>query len=408
MNQNFNLQYIIPPNNNQNKKRKVNEIYTPDILPNPLMNTLIETPKDPAEIKKQQRIIRNRMSAQLHRERKTAYINNLEIQVREKDEVINSLQIENNNLRKHISELSEENRILRDRLGKTNPIEQIEQIEQIEHKIEPVFKDLQCNDDILPEDSDISSESPNDLSPISSPDNGILSDDSDSNNYFSFDITSDENDFLLLNDNTPKFNSFVIVFLLCVIPFIFYFTLPNLGFGVSSNVVSNNYIPELKGRLLHTVDYLPAPEEAKLNPYDSSYSDPSMKEITEMSRALSVYKNRPLLRDSRSIKRWENNLHDALQQNANGISKSLSDNNKNASYVMCPSAFGNVMLYNNTYDILSNEQNLTNQPFLLLLVPKQHIQLDTYENKNSNDKLMEWVEISCNIVRSRVVTNIGI
>ena len=35
---------------------------------------LVENPSDPKELKKQKRLIRNRMSAQLHRERKRAYI----------------------------------------------------------------------------------------------------------------------------------------------------------------------------------------------------------------------------------------------------------------------------------------------------------------------------------------------
>mmetsp|Transcript_31295 Transcript_31295/g.40256 ORF Transcript_31295/g.40256 Transcript_31295/m.40256 type:complete len:520 (-) Transcript_31295:170-1729(-) len=57
---------------------------------------------DPVELKKQRRLIRNRMSAQLHRERKKAYIDKLEAEVKQRDSNIDQLnsriiQLENEN-----------------------------------------------------------------------------------------------------------------------------------------------------------------------------------------------------------------------------------------------------------------------------------------------------------------------
>jgi len=56
-------------------------------------------PNDPKEVKKHRRLIRNRMSAQLHRERKKAYIDKLEAEVAHRDGVIKALQNENEKLR---------------------------------------------------------------------------------------------------------------------------------------------------------------------------------------------------------------------------------------------------------------------------------------------------------------------
>jgi len=61
---------------------------------------LVENPSDPKELKKQKRLIRNRMSAQLHRERKRAYIDKLEGEVKERDATISALQSENARLRR--------------------------------------------------------------------------------------------------------------------------------------------------------------------------------------------------------------------------------------------------------------------------------------------------------------------
>ena len=60
-------------------------------------------PNDPKEVKKHRRLIRNRMSAQLHRERKKAYIDKLEAEVAHRDGVIKALQNENEKLRKLIA-----------------------------------------------------------------------------------------------------------------------------------------------------------------------------------------------------------------------------------------------------------------------------------------------------------------
>merc|ERR1711988_1980839 len=48
---------------------------------------------DSKEGKKQRRKIRNRMSAQLHRERKKEYIDTLEAKVKDRDAIINQLQL---------------------------------------------------------------------------------------------------------------------------------------------------------------------------------------------------------------------------------------------------------------------------------------------------------------------------
>ena len=58
---------------------------------------------DPKEQKKQRRLIRNRMSAQLHRERKKAYIDKLEAEVRLRDGTIEALRRENLQLRKALA-----------------------------------------------------------------------------------------------------------------------------------------------------------------------------------------------------------------------------------------------------------------------------------------------------------------
>jgi len=61
---------------------------------------------DPKDLKKQRRLVRNRMSAQLHRERKKAYIDQLEAEIKQRDSIISSqksfveaLQRENAQLR---------------------------------------------------------------------------------------------------------------------------------------------------------------------------------------------------------------------------------------------------------------------------------------------------------------------
>jgi hypothetical protein len=56
-------------------------------------------PNDPKEVKKHRRLIRNRMSAQLHRERKKAYIDKLEAEVAQRDGVIKALRHDNYKLR---------------------------------------------------------------------------------------------------------------------------------------------------------------------------------------------------------------------------------------------------------------------------------------------------------------------
>lgn len=50
-----------------------------------------ELSNDPKDEKKQRRLIRNRMSAQLHRERKKAYIDKLEAEIKQRDSVIDGL-----------------------------------------------------------------------------------------------------------------------------------------------------------------------------------------------------------------------------------------------------------------------------------------------------------------------------
>jgi FtsZ-binding cell division protein ZapB len=67
--------------------------------------------KDPNELKKQRRLIRNRMSAQLHRERKKAYIDKLEAEVKQRDGTIGvlgsrvqELETENQKLRQLLSQ----------------------------------------------------------------------------------------------------------------------------------------------------------------------------------------------------------------------------------------------------------------------------------------------------------------
>lgn len=57
-------------------------------------------PNDPKEVKKHRRLIRNRMSAQLHRERKKAYIDKLEAEVAQRDGVIKALRHDNDKLRR--------------------------------------------------------------------------------------------------------------------------------------------------------------------------------------------------------------------------------------------------------------------------------------------------------------------
>jgi hypothetical protein len=58
---------------------------------------------DPKEQKKQRRLIRNRMSAQLHRERKKAYIDKLEAEIKVRDGTIEDLRRENAQLRRMLA-----------------------------------------------------------------------------------------------------------------------------------------------------------------------------------------------------------------------------------------------------------------------------------------------------------------
>eukprot|EP00634_Sargassococcus_sp_CCMP2135_P012153 CAMPEP_0198644802 /NCGR_PEP_ID=MMETSP1467-20131203/855_1 /TAXON_ID=1462469 /ORGANISM="unid. sp., Strain CCMP2135" /LENGTH=498 /DNA_ID=CAMNT_0044380269 /DNA_START=25 /DNA_END=1521 /DNA_ORIENTATION=+ len=62
------------------------------------------TEEERKEEKKQRRLIRNRMSAQLHRERKKAYVDHLEGLVKERDETIAQLRAENAKLRAALDE----------------------------------------------------------------------------------------------------------------------------------------------------------------------------------------------------------------------------------------------------------------------------------------------------------------
>ena len=65
---------------------------------------------DPKEAKKQRRLVRNRMSAQLHRERKKAYIDQLEEQLKSKDD-------ECAKLRQLMDQLTRENDALREKIA---------------------------------------------------------------------------------------------------------------------------------------------------------------------------------------------------------------------------------------------------------------------------------------------------
>lgn len=441
---------------------------------------------DTAEMKKQQRIIRNRISAQLHRERKSAYMKDLETQVIEKDRIITDLRVQVDCLNNRIIELSNINLNLQKQLDKSQ-----------KYQNQIIDQPLPISDEIISSDEGMNKTNSVTSSPISSsddyssessagsPDIGIISDTDSPNintqeDFFNFEPNLDENEYLFFNSDNlfsspnnnnsshsassfNQYNSIIIGLLIFTIPLLLLTNgLPSVGFGITKNEIrmTTNINNNNNNRFLVESDHFPALPEAvdniKLNPYVTNPPpDPALNSFndhsSDMSKAISIYKHKPLNNDIFALKRWESNLHNTLKNNANDVSKQLfckkddmnSKNNHlrhghngrqqqqqtdlhnkfNSSYIMCPNAFGKMLLYDKTYINdgndnnsvlnLTNTSNSTNgyldneKPFLLLLIPRNHIQLEGEYNESENDKV-EWVEVACNVIRSRVVRNLGL
>lgn len=418
------------------KKRKSNNNTEIPLYKNIAPKTLIDIKEEtmnPSELKLLQRKIRNRISAQQHRDRQNAYIKGLEQSNQEKDRIISELKNEITILKQRIVEISKSSSDLEygddlyfpqlppsDDLIACNIITSLNHNDHIHHRNNNNIDNDQnyinnyqygniTTDDIMNVNN-------GDIDMFNS-DTGSISD-VDSSSMFSFEPSSDESDFLFSESNSPRFNSFIIFMIILIIPFMFFQArLANAGFGLSSNVIQNIVEVDDNNRFLseNKLTYFTGNENGIC---DASLPDKIKKLDTDITESLVTYKNRPIFRDEISLKHWINKLKDTLQQSANDVSDSLIDislrteNRKmNSSYLMCPSGFGKTLLYNQTM-IYKESESYNNteieKPFLMLLVPKNNIEVNDDKNIEIDTDKIEWLEICCSIVRSRIVKNIKI
>jgi len=102
---------VVPSSSSSSSSRSLPQIYT-------AKQEQVELPSgNDAESKRQRRLIRNRLSAALHRERKREVIDTLQRQVQERDEQIRALQFEAQNAAKEKLDLKEKLRRLEECLG---------------------------------------------------------------------------------------------------------------------------------------------------------------------------------------------------------------------------------------------------------------------------------------------------